>query len=736
MLTASWALLIAVTASANAEMLSVPISQQFDGNDGPWSTFEFRVGQAERRVRLLPSTYLPFSWMVSPEGCLKPDSLSDAAWSFKKTGSCEESRGGTFDCQFQGGCTRMGDYDATQFELIGKAANLSDIAVTEVIDRFSVGWPSASPSATIPKQALGLMYDQAFSWIGLLGLDHRPSNFSDQGGMLQPQPSFLENMFTQSSIGSVSYSYTAGAHYRDQDYGSLILGGMDQNRINSGNLDPDRWWTFSKDNEIPLRVIVSKITNSSETMTTDGSASMSGNINMPGNVSATIDSTRPYFYLPRSICDDIAKFLGGKYDKDYAHYLISDAQHALNLRRSLKLTLHIGGAAPEDRDVSDQFQQITLPYGALALNLTYPRYGSNNVSDKQWSTYIPILPAPNENLYVLGRALLQEAVITVDYGREKFFLAPQKSSSNQSLTAITCAGVTKCNTTTSSVLIAGIVSGVVGVVGILAAICFMKRSRRKRAIRAAEEAAAIAKAERMAVGPLDRAVYGMELEGITKQATAVHMYEIPSSTSPSTTRTAICEAHATPVEIDSGKDLDNAGHRSVIRVYYEMDASPPERYGSETQDSQVSTLSNSQYGTPGSGVSTVNSVSVPTGIPRLVDIPPTRLQPALTSQNPIYNQVQSDAVAINQTPPLPPLSGRNGERTPASPIPPTPLEFYGGFRRDGSHIPTPITEEPTEPELPKPTWVNRAPGVLPVVTFTPATPPTPQGGARRSGEWI
>src|SRR4051812_44324038 len=51
----------------------IPPSQQFDGNDGQWSTFKLSVGSPGQDFRVLASTKSGETWLVVPEGCLEGD---------------------------------------------------------------------------------------------------------------------------------------------------------------------------------------------------------------------------------------------------------------------------------------------------------------------------------------------------------------------------------------------------------------------------------------------------------------------------------------------------------------------------------------------------------------------------------------------------------------------------------------------------------------------------------------
>lgn len=63
----------------------VPASQTFDGNDGPWSSFNLQVGTPAQDVTVLISTAGYQTWAVVPAGCTSSDPPN-----------CETSRGRFF----------------------------------------------------------------------------------------------------------------------------------------------------------------------------------------------------------------------------------------------------------------------------------------------------------------------------------------------------------------------------------------------------------------------------------------------------------------------------------------------------------------------------------------------------------------------------------------------------------------------------------------------------------------
>ena len=52
---------------------SFPPCEEWEGNDGTWSTFIIRVGTPEQTFRVLISTASHETWIPVPEGCLPTD---------------------------------------------------------------------------------------------------------------------------------------------------------------------------------------------------------------------------------------------------------------------------------------------------------------------------------------------------------------------------------------------------------------------------------------------------------------------------------------------------------------------------------------------------------------------------------------------------------------------------------------------------------------------------------------
>lgn len=75
-----------VRTSSIPEPIVIPASQNFEGNDGPWSSFTIRIGSPAQNVNVYMSTASYQTWAVVPEGCTPSDGVD-----------CPKLRGGLFD---------------------------------------------------------------------------------------------------------------------------------------------------------------------------------------------------------------------------------------------------------------------------------------------------------------------------------------------------------------------------------------------------------------------------------------------------------------------------------------------------------------------------------------------------------------------------------------------------------------------------------------------------------------
>ena len=184
--------------------VSFAASQYFDGNDGQWSTFVVRAGTPEQSFRVLPSTVTSELFLPLTGACKSNETLS--------TSDCAFSRGAEF---YQGRTNN------------GFQANLSstwhEIGIYQVAAREELGYNASglygldtlglmvanSGGPTLKNQTIGGVVNPRL-WVGRLGMDVKPSNFSD---FENPQRSLITTLREDGHIPSLSYGYTAGAYY-------------------------------------------------------------------------------------------------------------------------------------------------------------------------------------------------------------------------------------------------------------------------------------------------------------------------------------------------------------------------------------------------------------------------------------------------------------------------------------------------------------------------------------------
>jgi hypothetical protein len=172
-----------------------------EGNDGPWSTFTVQVGTPAQNVRVLISTAGSATWVVVPEGCV-----------LDGPSNCADLRGQDFQ-RNASSTWEFNDY----YELLLE----SNLGYTGSggfgFDKVGLGW-QGSGGPLLDHQVVAGIATEDF-WLGTFGLTPRPTNFTDFN---DPQPSFMETLQNKSLIPSLSWSYTAGAPYREYSYNCLI----------------------------------------------------------------------------------------------------------------------------------------------------------------------------------------------------------------------------------------------------------------------------------------------------------------------------------------------------------------------------------------------------------------------------------------------------------------------------------------------------------------------------------
>jgi hypothetical protein len=164
------------------------------GNDGSWSTIKVRVGNPEQYVDSLISTAGQETWVIDPSGC----NIEDPP-------QCPNIRGNTFVHNKSTTWQEVGLFE------LGLEANLNYTGNGDYgFDQVGLGFDDTD-SPKLNHQVVASVADKDF-FLGQFGIGPNPVNFTNSS---DPQPSFFSSLRANKSIPSLSWAYTAGAHYSE-----------------------------------------------------------------------------------------------------------------------------------------------------------------------------------------------------------------------------------------------------------------------------------------------------------------------------------------------------------------------------------------------------------------------------------------------------------------------------------------------------------------------------------------
>ncbi|KAI4177424.1 MAG: hypothetical protein LQ343_000405 [Gyalolechia ehrenbergii] len=433
-------------------------SGNFRGIDGNWSTFTIGVGTPPQLLELLPSTKVPETWVVLNEGCTGDDPKN-----------CSDTRGGVFNYD------QSSTWSLKDTYALASEANLG---YTTNSDNGAYGWENLTLTstdgidATASHVVIAGIATKDF-YLGSLGLAGRAITWEDSSSSL---PSLMTSLKEQGKIQSQSYGYTAGASYSER----LTLGGYDASRSMPNGVS----FNFSSQLERQLTVAIQGMSVSN---------SMAESQVLTSAIYALVDSTVPHLWLPLSVCYAFEHAFGIEFDPITSLYLVNETQHQALMKQNAELTISLA-VNTDGGSVID----IKLPYASLDLEATPPLV-------KSQSRYFPLRRAKDETQFTLGRVLLQEAFIFVDYDQKSFSISEAQytegtpsnivattsmngtdttdTSSNTTNTADDPSLVKSTSPSSSTGIgtgaIAGIVAGVIVLVVVAAGFCFWKFKYRK-----------------------------------------------------------------------------------------------------------------------------------------------------------------------------------------------------------------------------------------------------------------
>ena len=359
-------------ASSVPAPISIAPSQEFDGNDGPWSTFPIQIGTPPQTVKVLVSTASSQIWAVVPDGCVQSDPAN-----------CSISRGGLFQPNSSSTWNRNQDAAGGLFP-INLEINLNDTGVGLYgYDTVTLGGQGSS-GPTLDQQVVAGIATKAF-YLGLFGLNPESMPLPETSA---PLPNYLSSMNQSDLIPSLSWSYTAGNQYRPGPaYGSLTLGGYDSSRFEPN----DVLFPFNGTASRSLTVNIGEIY-----LTTNDTYTILGTSNE--SISAAIDSTTPYIILPLNVCQQFEEAFGITWDTNVQAYLVNETLHNALQTQNTSIVLNLGNSST----IPGEGFNISLPYAAFDLTAEAPLL-------KNSSRYFPLMRGSNQSQITLGRTFLQEA---------------------------------------------------------------------------------------------------------------------------------------------------------------------------------------------------------------------------------------------------------------------------------------------------------------------------------------
>ncbi|KAK3074034.1 hypothetical protein LTR53_003873 [Teratosphaeriaceae sp. CCFEE 6253] len=381
--------------------LSINPSEDWLGNDGPWSTFNVQFGTPFQLMQVLPATSKATTFVVITQGC--------PSAAYVSTSDCATLRGNIFDpdsstdTSWRPATPAAGEpYFQLPFVTEQAGPNYSANGLVGQ-DAMSLPWGGEYAHQLTLRDQWVAGYGAPDPWLGLLGLSGWSSYIINAS---TPEDGVLQSLRGAKRIHSLHWAYTAGAYNAQPPMlGSLTFSGYDTLRT---DMAAALVVPFNPVSDISLLVGITSLTISNT----------SGTIHVPGaQIYALIDSVVPELWLPPSICSFFEDSYGLIWNDTLKMYLVSDAQHAALTAANPTATFFLAAR------VNDQSgTHIALPYAAFDLTAKYPLAA---ITDGTTGVrYFPLKRSANDSMYYLGRTFLQYAYVTADYDRGRFTVSP------------------------------------------------------------------------------------------------------------------------------------------------------------------------------------------------------------------------------------------------------------------------------------------------------------------------
>ncbi|KAF2965216.1 hypothetical protein GQX73_g8364 [Xylaria multiplex] len=447
-------------------------SVNWHGIDGNWSSTTLFVGEPAQEVDIVVSTSISEVWVVENSGCGSP--------------LCNDARGGVFNRTASNSWSSMGLWQLG-LKAIGIYAN-GDYAMETVVVYDSVRrWQTSFHKLLVA----GINDTTAYT--GFFGLGITEGNFD---GYVAQGP--IASLVQKSGIiPSHSYGYTPGAYYAGARGVpmSLTLGGYDANRFEPHDVRFSLNSTMRQP-QVLVRAITASVSDIEQAPTEwPGQSIHLSSFNE--SMTAMIDSSTPYLWLPTTICDRFASALNLTWNETFGLYLFGDNDNLERYRSTpdLSFTFTFSSADNTNNFGSPTnmsgIVNITISANAFVQSLQYPfknliDYGAPAIP------YFPLKRAENGSQLIIGRSFLQEAYIITNYETSTFSihkaLFPDNPLRNTSIQTIAASpnspypGPPSKSSQSSSInqnQIAGAVVGVcLGAIALVTTAVLVRRKRR------------------------------------------------------------------------------------------------------------------------------------------------------------------------------------------------------------------------------------------------------------------
>ncbi|KAI8633430.1 acid protease [Xylariaceae sp. FL1651] len=377
-------------------------SLKWYGIDGNWSSTSLFVGEPAQEVDVTVSTSLSEVWIVENSGC--------------GSSLCNEARGGVFNRSASNSWSPMGLWQLG-LKNIGVEAN-GDYAMETVVVYDSVRrWQTSF------NKLLTAAINDTAAYTGFFGLGITPGSFD---GVIAQGP--IASLVERSGvIPSHSYGYTAGAYYggaRGVPM-SLTLGGYDANRFVPHDINFSLNATTRQPQTL-VRAITASVSDVKQAPTSWSTPSVLLS-SFNESMTALVDSSTPYLWLPPTVCDRFANILNLTWNETFGLYLFSNTDNLQRYQSAPDLSFTFTLSSTDNKDnfgapmnVSG-IVNITISAEAFVQSLRYPfmnliEYGAPAIP------YFPLKRAENGSQVIIGRSFLQEAYIITNYETSTFSL--------------------------------------------------------------------------------------------------------------------------------------------------------------------------------------------------------------------------------------------------------------------------------------------------------------------------